>query len=75
MFLGYPWVTIAATALAALLLSGLAQAIVSVYFSPLSQVPGPKFAAASVWYRAYLEAFKGVNWTDNLAKLHSIYGI
>lgn len=68
------WIPIVATALSAWLLAAIAQAIASVYFNPLSHVPGPKIAAATKWWRVYHELIKQVSWTDKLIELHSIYG-
>ena len=69
------WISTAASVLGAWLLTRIVQAIVSVYFGPLSHVPGPKLAAATTWWKAYIEVVKQVSWTDKLVELHSTYGI
>lgn len=68
------WISIATSVLGAWLLTRIVQAVVSVYFGPLSHVPGPKLAAATTWWRAYIEVVKQVSWTDKLVELHSVYG-
>lgn len=74
MAVDHLWISIAATALGAWLLVSITQVIVSVYFSSLSHVPGPKLAAATTWWRVYIEIVKQVSWTDKLFELHNIYG-
>ena len=75
MTVDYLWILVAATALSAWVLASVVHAIASVYFGSLSHVPGPKLAAATTWWRAYVEAVKQVSWVDKLIELHSIYGI
>lgn len=74
MAIDHLWISIAATALGAWLLAGIVQAIISVYFGSISHVPGSKLAAATTWWRAYVEFVKHESWTDKLIELHSMYG-
>jgi len=46
----------------------------SVFFGPLSKFPGPKMAAATQWYRTYIELVKKVSMSTKLKELHEKYG-
>ncbi|KAF7509428.1 hypothetical protein GJ744_007991 [Endocarpon pusillum] len=48
--------------------------IFNLYFHPLRKYPGPLRAAATTWWRTYIEVFKKENWTDVLIRLHEQYG-
>lgn len=43
-------------------------------FHPLAKVPGPRLARATRWYQTYYEIFKGGRMTEELQRLHNIYG-
>lgn len=43
-------------------------------FHPLAQVPGPKLAAATRWYKTYWELWQAGQMTAQLHRLHEIYG-
>jgi hypothetical protein len=45
-----------------------------LFFHPLSNFPGPRFAAVSRWYEAYYDVFQGGQYTKKIAELHKIYG-
>jgi hypothetical protein len=49
-------------------------AIRRVYFHPLSDIPGPRLAAATSWYAAYYEVWKDGAFVDHIRQLHHIYG-
>ncbi|KAI0084581.1 cytochrome P450 [Irpex rosettiformis] len=52
----------------------LAKGVYNLYFHPLAGFPGPRWAAFSPWWKTNLEAFQGRNLTEELFKLHEIYG-
>ena len=65
----------AASALA--LASGLgtaALAIYRIYLHPLSKFPGPRLAAATHYYAAYVDLWKDGAMVTHLEELHKIYG-
>lgn len=43
-------------------------------FHPLASIPGPTFARASGWYRAYHDIWRSGNMPKELQRLHRIYG-
>ncbi|KAL8663142.1 MAG: hypothetical protein Q9168_008143 [Polycauliona sp. 1 TL-2023] len=48
--------------------------IFRLYFSPLAKFPGPKLAAASLWYEFYFDVVKRGRYTWRIAELHAQYG-
>lgn len=51
------------------------ETVYSVYFGPLSKIPGPKLAAATYWYEIYHDAYKpGLYW-QVVREMHKQYGI
>jgi hypothetical protein len=58
-----------------LLFSFVAQRVYSVYFGPLSKFPGPKLAAATLWYEFYYDVIRQGNYTFKIKELHSKYGM
>lgn len=46
-----------------------------VFFDPLSKFPGPKLAAASLWYEFYYDVVKKGRYTWEIAKMHDKYGM
>lgn len=52
----------------------VAGAIYRVYLSPLSKVPGPKLAAATLWYEFYYDVICKGKLTFKLKELHKRYG-
>ena len=44
------------------------------YFDSLSHIPGPKLAAATLWYEFYYDVIKMGQYTWKIAKLHEEYG-
>lgn len=55
-------------------LKNLAGAVHNAYFSPLSRFPALRFGWSD-WYKAYIEVFCGIGWTEQLKILHEKYGI
>lgn len=57
------------------LLDQVLRTIYSVYFGPLSKIPGPKLAAATYWYEIYYDAYKpGLYWRE-IKAMHEHYGM
>ena len=47
--------------------------IYRLYFSPLAKFPGPKVAAATLWYEFYYDVVKRGRYTWKIAELHAQY--
>jgi hypothetical protein len=45
-----------------------------LYFSPLAKFPGPRMAAATLWYEAYYDIIKKGQYTFKIKELHKKYG-
>ena len=56
------------------LLYALARVIYNVFFHPLSRFPGPRGAACTRWWLAYMELGRGVSLSTIRAELHQKYG-
>ena len=52
----------------------LIRVIYNVYFHPLSRFPGPRGAACTRWWLAYMEVGRGVSLFTLRAELHQKYG-
>lgn len=52
----------------------VALVIYRLLFSPLAQFPGPKLAAASLWYQYYYDVVQRGRYTWKIAELHAQYG-
>ena len=48
--------------------------IYRAFFDPLSKFPGPKLAAASLWYEFYYDVVKKGRYTWKIARMHEKYG-
>ncbi|KAL4971037.1 cytochrome P450 [Aspergillus stella-maris] len=48
--------------------------IYRLWLSPLGQFPGPKFAAATLWYETYHDAFWWRQYTFEISRMHEKYG-
>ena len=57
-----------------LLLYALVRVIYNVFFHPLSHFPGPRGAACTRWWLAYMELGRGVSLSTLRADLHQKYG-
>jgi hypothetical protein len=62
------------TTAAGSLLYAIAGVIYNVYFHPLSRFPGPRGAACTRWWLAYMEVGRGVSLFTLRAELHQKYG-
>jgi hypothetical protein len=47
----------------------------NIFIHPLSDFPGPKWAAATDWYKTYQEAICQKSWFTVLEELHAQYGM
>lgn len=47
----------------------------SVYLGPLAKFPGPKLAAASLWYEFYYDVVLRGQYTFKIKELHKQYGM
>jgi hypothetical protein len=56
------------------LLYALVRVIYNIYFHPLSRFPGPRGAACTGWWLAYMELGRGVSLSTLRAQLHQKYG-
>jgi hypothetical protein len=54
---------------------GIGLAIYRLFFSPLSKFPGPKLAAATLWYECYHDLLRGGKYTFEIGKMHEKYGL
>ncbi|KAL8805262.1 MAG: hypothetical protein Q9200_005494, partial [Gallowayella weberi] len=48
--------------------------IYRAFFDPLSHIPGPKLAAATLWYEFYYDVVKKGRYTWEIWKMHDKYG-
>ena len=62
------------TTLAGSLVYALVRVIYNVYFHPLSRFPGPRGAACTGWWLAYMELGRGVSLSTLRTELHRKYG-
>jgi hypothetical protein len=56
------------------LLVQIARIIYSVFFGPLAKFPGPKLAAAPLWYEFYYDVYLVGQYTFKIKELHGKYG-
>jgi hypothetical protein len=57
-----------------LLLYALVRVIHNLYFHPLSRFPGPRGAACTRWWLAYMELGRGISLSTLRSELHQKYG-
>ena len=58
-----------------LLFYGLLRVIYNIFFHPLSRFPGPRGAACTRWWLAYMELVRGVSLSTLRIELHQQYGM
>jgi hypothetical protein len=58
----------------ALLFYGLLKVVYNVFFHPLAHFPGPRGAACTRWWQAYMQLGRGVSLSDLRVELHRKYG-
>ncbi|KAN0095715.1 cytochrome P450 [Hyaloscypha variabilis] len=57
-----------------LLILFIGRRVYSVYFGPLAKFPGPKLAAATLWYEFYYDVILQGRYTFKIKELHQKYG-
>jgi len=57
-----------------LLFYSLLRVTYNIFFHPLSRFPGPRGAACTRWWLAYMELVRGVSLSTIRAELHQQYG-
>ena len=57
-----------------LLLYTLARVIYNLFFHPISRFPGPRGAACTNWWLAYMQLGRGISLSTLRADLHKKYG-
>ncbi|TGJ88015.1 hypothetical protein E0Z10_g778 [Xylaria hypoxylon] len=50
------------------------QAIYRLYLSPLSSIPGPKWAPLTYWYEFYYDGYQGGKYIFKIKEFHEKYG-
>jgi hypothetical protein len=50
------------------------QGVYNVFFHPLRKFRGPFLARVSVWWRVWVEVFRGESWVRKLEEVHGYYG-
>jgi hypothetical protein len=65
------WTAVVAVLLLLYVTSGV---VYRLYFSPLAKFPGPRLAAATLWYEAYYDVIKQGQYTFKIKELHQKYG-
>ncbi len=66
----YSYVAIVAIAFLLYCVTGV---IYRLYFSPISKFPGPKLAAATLWYEFYYDVIKRGRYTFRIEEMHEKY--
>lgn len=61
-------------ALVAAILYTAVLVIYRLFFSPLAKFPGPKLAAATLWYEFYYDVIKTGTYMAEIKKMHEKYG-
>jgi hypothetical protein len=65
---------LAVAAIAASAVYGVSIALYRLFFSPLSQFPGPKMAAVTGYYEFYHDFFRNGKYIFEIEKMHARYG-
>jgi len=58
-----------------ILLVFIGRRVYSVYFGPLAKFPGPKLAAATLWYEFYYDVILKGRYIFKIKELHKEYGM
>lgn len=67
----YTTATVVAAALATYCLGGV---IYRLHFHPLAKFPGPKLAAATLWYEFFYDCILFGQYTFKIGRMHEKYG-
>mgnify|MGYP004549414351 CR=1 FL=1 len=62
------------TALATAVTYALYTVIYNLYFHPLAKFPGPRSAATTIYWKAYVECIANRSFCHELVDLHARYG-
>jgi hypothetical protein len=73
-FLSIPKQNLSVTVLGLVVVTFICRRVYSVYFGPLSKFPGPKLAAATLWYEFYYDVILKGRYTFKIKELHEKYG-
>ena len=73
-FLPLPQLDLVVVTAAVLLWYGLLRVTYNLYFHPLSRFPGPRGAACTRLWLAYIELVKRISLSDLRVELHRKYG-
>lgn len=49
--------------------------IYRLYFHPLAKFPGPKLAAATLWYEFFYDCIRFGQYTFQIGRMHEKYGL
>lgn len=60
---------------AAVALYTLGLTLYRLFLSPLAKFPGPKLAAATLWYEFYFDVVKKGQYTFEIGRMHDKYGM
>ena len=74
LFSGLPLATALAAGFAAWLLYAVNAAIYNLFFHPLSRFPGPRAAAVSIYWKAFVECILQKSFCHVVEQLHATYG-
>lgn len=55
-------------------LNSVYKSVTNSYKGPLAEFPGPRIAALTGWYKAWIEVYQKKSWTTHLRELHKVYG-
>ncbi|KAK7606515.1 cytochrome P450 monooxygenase-like protein [Phyllosticta paracitricarpa] len=74
LLINIPFPTLLLTSAAVALTWVAWRAVYDIYFHPLARFPGPKLAAATRYWKAWVECFQAKSFVHELKKLHARYG-
>lgn len=69
------WYKLVALLLVVYLVFWISRSIYRLYLHPLSQFPGPRVAAATTLYKAYIDIAENLSLVHELKRLHGVYGV
>ncbi|KAL2681747.1 cytochrome P450 monooxygenase-like protein [Phyllosticta citricarpa] len=74
LLINIPFPTLLLTSAAVALTWVAWRAVYDIYFHPLARFPGPKLAAATRYWKVWVECFQAKSFVHELKKLHARYG-
>ena len=72
--LQHPLLALCAVPVLAGILIAFRQTYFNLYKHPLAKFPGPRAAAATTWWKTWVEAIQNRSFATVLAQLHAKYG-